>query len=93
MGRWRRCYTQSDIGRQRRTAVEISKIDDDSLDSSIVMMLLATYQLASEETLEGIVEMTTKGVMSNKATTEVTSVVTGKIVDQGFKDLMCLPRR
>jgi len=37
--------------------------------------------------------MTIKRVMSNKATIEVIFVATGKIVDQGFKDLMCLPRR
>jgi hypothetical protein len=86
-------YTTSDIGRQKRIAVEIFKIEGDFLASSTIMMLLATYQLASEETLEGIVEMTTKGVMSNKATIEVILAVTGKIMDQGFKDLMCPPRR
>ena len=85
-------FTISDIGHQRRTAVEIFKIEGDFLASSTITTLLDIYRLVSGEILEGIVEMITKGVMSNKATTEVISVVTGKIVDQGFRDHMCLPR-
>jgi hypothetical protein len=86
-------YITSDTGRQKRIAVEIFKIEGDFLASSTTTTLPATYRLASEEILEEIVEMTTKEVMNNKATIEVILAVTGKIVDQGFKDLMCPPRR
>jgi hypothetical protein len=86
-------YTTSDIGHQRRIAVEIFKIEGDFLASFTIMMLLATYRLVSEEILREIVEMITKGVMSSKVTREVISVVTGKIVDQGSKDLMCLLKK
>jgi len=73
--------------------VEIIKIEGDLLASSTTTTLLAIYRLASGEILEGIVEMTIKGVMSNKATIEVILAATGKIVDQGFKDLTCPPKR
>ena len=86
-------YITSDTGRQKRIAVEIFKIEGDFLASSTTTTLLAIYRLVSGEILEGIVEMTTKGVMSNKATIEVILAATGKIVDQGFKELMCPPRR
>jgi hypothetical protein len=86
-------YITSDTGRQKRIAVEIFKIEGDFLASFTITTLLAIYRLVSGEILEGIVEMTIKGVMSNKATIEVILAATGKIVDQGFKDLMCPPRR
>ena len=86
-------YTTNDTGRQKRIVVEIIKIEDDFLASSTTMMLPATYQLVFEETLVEIVEMIIKGAMSNKATIEVIFAATDKIVDQGFKDLTCLPRR
>jgi hypothetical protein len=86
-------YTTSDTGRQRRTAVEVFKIEGDFLASSTTTMLPAIYQLVFEEIPEEAIEMTTKGAMSSKATIEVTLVVKGKIVDQGFKDPMCPPRK
>ena len=86
-------YITRGIGRQKRIAVEIFKIEGDFLASSTTTMLLAIYRLAFGEILEEIVEMTIKGVMSNKATIEVILAATGKIVDQGFKDLTCPPRR
>ena len=85
-------FTINDIGHQRRTAVEPSKIDDDSLGSFRVMMPLAKYRLASEEILEETVEMIIKEVVSSKATTEVIPVIIDKIVDQGSRDHMYLPR-
>jgi hypothetical protein len=86
-------YITSDTGRPRRTAVEIFKIESNFLASSTTMMLPATYRLGSEETLEEAIKIITKEVTSNKATTEVTTAVIGKIVDQGFRDHMCLPRK
>ena len=86
-------YTTSDTGRQRKIVVETIKIEGDFLASSTTTILPAIYRLGSEEILEEIVETIIKGVMSNKAILEVISVATGKIVDQGFQDLMCLPRR
>ena len=80
-------YTTSDIGRQRRTAVEIFKIEDDFLDNSRVTMLLAKYRLVFGETLEETIEMNNKEVMSSEATTEMIPGITGKIAGQGFKDL------
>jgi hypothetical protein len=56
-------------------------------------MPLAKYRLGFGETTEETIEMIIKGVMSNKATIEVIFAATDKIVDQGFKDLTCLPRR
>lgn len=85
-------FTISDIGHQRRTAVKIFKIDDDFLGSSRVMMLLAKYRLVFEETLEETIEMNIKGVASSEATIEMTPVTTDKIVDQGYKDHIYLPR-
>ena len=86
-------YTTSDTGRQKRIVAEIIKIEGDFLASSTATMLRAIYLPDFGEILEEIVEMTIKGVMSNKATIEVIFVATGKIVDQGFQDLTCLPRR
>ena len=86
-------FTTNGIGHQRRTAVEIIKIGDDFLGSTRAMMLLAKSRLDFEQVLEEAIEMIIKGVMSNKATIEVILAATGKIVDQGFKDLMCPPRR
>ena len=86
-------YTTSDTGRQRKIVVEIIKIEGDFLASSTTTMLPAIYRLVFEEILEEIVEMIIKGAMSNKATIEVIFVATGKIVDQGLKDLTYLPRR
>ena len=82
----------SDIGHQRRTAVETSKIDDDSLGSFRIMMLLAKYRLDFEETMEETIEMIIKGVASSEATIETTPVIIDKIVDQGSRDHMYLPR-
>ena len=79
-------FTISDIGHLRRTAVETSKIDDDSLGSFRLMTLLAKYRLVSEEILGEIVEMIIKGVASSEATIEMILGITGKIVDQGFRD-------
>jgi hypothetical protein len=45
-------FTISGTGRLRRTAVEISKIDDDFLGSTRVMTLLAKYRPVSEEIME-----------------------------------------
>ena len=82
----------SDIGHQRRTVVEIFKIDDAFLDSSRVTMLLAKYRLVFEETVEEAIEMTIKEAMSNEATIEMIPEITGKIVDQGSRDHMYLLR-
>jgi len=86
-------YTTSDIGRQKRIVVEIIKIEGDFLASSTTTMLLAIYRLVFGETLVEIVEMIIKGATSNKATIEAIFAATDKIVDQGFKDLMCLLRK
>jgi hypothetical protein len=80
--------TISDTGHRRRTAVEIFKIDDDSLGNSRVMMLLIKYRLAFGEALEETIEMNIKGVTSSEATIEMTLGITDKIVDQGFRDLL-----
>ena len=85
-------FTTSGTGHQRRTVVEIFKIDDVFLDSSRVMMLLAKYRLVFEETVEEAIEMTIKGTMSNEATIEMIPDITGKIVDQGSRDHIYLPR-
>jgi hypothetical protein len=76
-------YITNDIGPQRRTAVEIFKIDADFLDNSRVTMHLVKYQLVFGETMKETIEMTTKEVMHSKATIEIT----GKIAGQGFRDL------
>ena len=85
-------FTIRDIGHQRRTVVEIFKIDGVFLGSSRVMMLLAKYRLVFEEALEETIEMNIKGVVSSEATIEMTPGITGKIVDQGSRDHMYLPR-
>jgi hypothetical protein len=84
--------TISDIGHRRRTVVEIFKIDDDFLGNSRVMMLLTKYRLVFGEVLEKTIEMNIKGVTSSEATIGMTIGITGKIVDQGFRDLLYLPR-
>jgi hypothetical protein len=76
------CIT-NDIGPQRRTAVEIFKIDADFLDNSQITTHPAKYRLVFEETMEETIEMITKEVMFSKATIEIT----GKIADQGSRDL------
>jgi hypothetical protein len=88
----RMLFTISDIGRQRKTAVEIFKIDDVFLDSSRVTMLLAKSRLVFEETVEEAIETTIKEATSSVATIEMIPEITGKIVDQGFRDLSYLPR-
>ena len=85
-------FTINGTGRLRKTATETFKIDDDSLDSSRAMMLLAKYRLDFEETLEQTIEMIFKGVASNEATIETIPVTTDKIVDQGSRDHIYLPR-
>jgi hypothetical protein len=85
-------FTISGTGHQRRTVVEIFKIDDDFLDNSRVTMLLAKSRLGFEEALEEAIEMNIKGVASSEATTEMIPEITGKIVGQGSRDLSCLPR-
>jgi hypothetical protein len=84
--------TISDTGRQRKTAIAIFKIDDVFLDSSRVMMLLVKSRLAFEETVEEATETTIKEATISVATIEMIPEITDKIVDQGFRDLLCLPR-
>jgi hypothetical protein len=81
-------FTISDTGHQKRTVVGTFKIKDDFLDNSRVTMLLAKYRLDFGETLEETVEMNIKGVTSSEATIEMILGTTGKIVDQGFRDLL-----
>jgi hypothetical protein len=88
----RTLFIISDIGHQRRTVVEIFKIDDVFLDSSRVTMLLAKYRLVFEETVEEAIEMTIKEAMSNEATIEMIPDITGKIMDQGSRDHIYPPR-
>jgi hypothetical protein len=78
----------SGTGHRKRTVDEIFKIEDGFLDNSRVMMLLAKYRLVFGETLEETIEMNIKGVMSSEATVEMTLETTGKIVGQGFRDLL-----
>ena len=84
--------TINDTGHQRRTVVEIFKIDDAFLDSTRVTTLLAKYRLVFEETMEEAIEMIIKEAMSNEATIEMIPDITSKIVDQGSSDLIYLPR-
>ena len=86
-------FITSDTGRRRRTTVETSKIDDDSLENSRVTMPPAKYRLGFGETQEETIEMNIKGVTSIKATIEAILAATDKTVDQGSKDLMCPPKR
>ena len=79
-------------GRLRMRATETFKIDDDSLDSSRVMMLLAKYRLDFEQSLEETIEMIIKGVASSEATMETTPVTIDKIMDQGSRDHIYLPK-
>ena len=81
-------YITNDIGPQRRTAVEIFKIDDDFVDNFRVTMPLAKYRLGFGETMEETIEMIIKGIMHSKATIAMTLGITGKIAGQGFKDLL-----
>jgi hypothetical protein len=72
--------------------VEIFKIDDDFLDNSRVTMLLVKSRPGFEQALEEAIEMTIKGAVSSDAAIEMTPEITGKIVGQGSRDLLCLPR-
>ena len=78
----------SGTGHRKRTVAEIFKIEDGFLDNSRTTMLLAKYRLVFGETLEETIEMNIKGVTNSEATIEMTLETTGKIVDQGFKDLL-----
>ena len=84
--------TINDTGHQRRTVVEIFKIDDAFLDSTRVTTLLAKYRLVFEEILEETIEMNIKGAASSEGTIEMIPEITGKIVDQGSRDRIYLPR-
>ena len=80
-------YIINDTGHQRRTAVEIFKIDDDFLGNFRVTMPLAKYRLGFGETMEETIEMIIKGVMHSKATIEMTLEIIGKIAGRDFRDL------
>ena len=86
-------FTTNGIGHQRRTAVEIIKIGDDFLGSTRAMMLLDKFRLAFEQASEETIEMTIRGATSSEATIEMTPETTGKIPDQGSRDLLCPLRR
>ena len=85
-------FTTSGTGRLRRTAAETFKIGDDFLDSFQIMMLLAKYRLDFEEIAVETIEMIIKKVVSSVAITRTAPVPTGKIVVQGSKDHIYLPR-
>jgi hypothetical protein len=85
-------FITSGIGRLRRTATEIIKIDDISLDSSLIMTLLAKYRLASEQLAEITIEMITSEVMSNEAISGTVPVQIDKIMGLGSKGRMYHPR-
>jgi hypothetical protein len=76
----------NDTGHQRRTAVEIFKIDDDFLDNFRVMMHLAKFRLGFEQALEETIEMSIKGATSSEATIETIPETTGQTMGLGFRD-------
>ena len=86
-------FTTNGIGHQRRTAVKIIKIGDDSLGSNRAMMLLGKFRLASEQAPEETIEMIIRGATSSEATIEMTLETIGKIPGQGSRGLSCLPKK
>jgi hypothetical protein len=85
-------FTTSGIGRLRMTVTEIFKIDDVFLDSSQIMTVPAKYRPASEEILKETVEMTLKRAVSTVAITGMALVPIGKIMVQGSRGRIYLPK-
>jgi hypothetical protein len=78
----------NDTGHRRRTAVEIFKIDDDFLDSR-VMIHQAKFRLGFEQALEKAIEIIINEATSNEATTEMILETTGQIMGLGSKGPSC----
>jgi hypothetical protein len=89
----RMMFTTNGIGRQRRTVVEIIKIDAGFLGNTQTTMHLAKSRLDFEQALEETIEMTIKGATSSEATIEMTPEITGQIMGLGSRDLSCPLRR
>jgi hypothetical protein len=77
-------YTTSDTGHQRRTAVEIIRAGDDSLDFR-VMIHLAKFRLGFDQALEEAIEITINEATSSEVTTEMIREITGQTMDLGFR--------
>jgi hypothetical protein len=76
--------TTSDTGHQRRTAVEITRAGDDSLDFR-VMIHLAKFRLGFDQALEETTEITINAAASSEVTTETTREITGQTTVLGFR--------
>jgi hypothetical protein len=85
-------FTINGTGHLRKTAIEIFKIDDDSLDSSQITTLQAKSRLVFEATTEKTIEMIIKKVASSAVITGTVPVPIDKIVDQDFRDRTCHPK-
>jgi hypothetical protein len=78
----------NDTGHLRRTVVEICKIDDDFLDSR-VMIHQAKFRQGFEQTLEEAIEIIISKATSSEATTEMIPEITGQITGPGSRGLSC----
>jgi hypothetical protein len=85
-------FTTNGTGRPRRTAVETFKIDDDSIDSFQIMMLPAKYRPDFEEIVEETIAMIIKKAASSAATTRTAPVPIDKIMVQGSRGHIYLPK-
>jgi hypothetical protein len=77
-------FTTSDIGHQRRTAVEIFKAGDDFLDCRVTIHP-AKFRLGFEQALEEAIEITINEATSSEVTTEMIREITGQTMDPDFR--------
>lgn len=78
-------FKTNDRGPPRRIAIETTvKIGDDTANSHITTAL-ANWRLASEETVEEIIEMIIREAKSSVMIIEMCQAPADKIIDQGFR--------